>query len=88
MRVALILTKKSDYEVSNPQGAGLYHIAYVHDTRSTLASRLARIAQYAPHSFGGSADHNVSEAFYFTDPEGNGVELYYDRDPSTWQWSG
>ena len=56
--------------------------------RSTLANRIARIAQYAPRSFGGSADHSVSEAFYFTDPEGNGVELYYDRDPSTWQWSG
>ncbi|USN56629.1 MAG: hypothetical protein H6766_06445 [Candidatus Peribacteria bacterium] len=29
----------------------------------------------------------MSEAFYFGDPEGNGIELYYDRDPSTWQWN-
>jgi catechol 2,3-dioxygenase len=28
----------------------------------------------------------VSEAFYFYDPEGNGIELYYDRDPKTWKW--
>ena len=30
----------------------------------------------------------MSEAFYFTDPEGNGVELYFDKDPSGREWTG
>jgi len=39
-----------------------------------------------PGTFTGSADHLVSQAFYFTDPEGNGIELYWDRDRSEWSW--
>jgi len=35
----------------------------------------------------GASDHGVSEAFYLDDPEGNGIEVYADRDPSQWQWS-
>src|SRR5690606_28037910 len=37
-------------------------------------------------SFTGSADHLVSLAFYFDDPEGNGVELYWDRPREEWRW--
>lgn len=44
------------------------------------------VASTRPGSFTGSADHFVSEAFYFDDPEGNGVELYADRDRSAWRW--
>jgi catechol 2,3-dioxygenase len=36
----------------------------------------------------GASDHAVSEAFYLDDPEGNGIEVYYDRPPQTWQWTG
>jgi catechol 2,3-dioxygenase len=35
----------------------------------------------------GFADHRDSESVYLDDPEGNGVEVYADRDPSLWQWS-
>src|SRR5256885_9830140 len=35
----------------------------------------------------GFADHLVSESVYLDDPEGNGIEVYADRDPSQWQWS-
>ena len=42
----------------------------------------------SPQSFTGSADHLVSEAFYFTDPEGNGIELYWDRPREAWSWEG
>lgn len=42
--------------------------------------------QKYPGKFTGSADHLVSKAFYFDDPEGNGVELYWDRDRSEWSW--
>ena len=47
-----------------------------------------RAAQYEPQSFTGSADHLVSEAFYFNDPEGNGIELYWDRPREAWSWEG
>lgn len=66
--------------------AGLYHNAILFTTQSGLAVTLKRILQNGRHFFSGSADHHVSEAFYFTDPEGNGLELYFDRDPQTWQW--
>jgi catechol 2,3-dioxygenase len=46
----------------------------------------AVILQHAPGTFTGSADHLVSKAFYFTDPEGNGVELYWDRSRTEWSW--
>lgn len=82
----LILEQKSDYEAWTPSDAGLYHIAYLHNSQQALATRLLNVAQLSPTSFQGSADHSVSEAFYFGDPEGNGVELYYDRDSSTRQW--
>ena len=36
----------------------------------------------------GFADHNVSEAIYLNDPEGNGIEVYSDRPKDTWVWSG
>jgi catechol 2,3-dioxygenase len=66
--------------------AGMYHLALVFSTRSLLAATIKHLAQELPTSYQGSADHLVSEAFYFTDPEGNGVELYYDRVRSQWQY--
>lgn len=68
--------------------AGLYHFAIVFSTQKALAKRVEYIVRNAPHHFSGSADHLVSEAFYFSDPEGNGIELYYDRDRNDWQWVG
>ncbi len=69
-----------------PGDAGLYHLAIVFSSRGGLVAALQRVFAETPELFSGSADHLVSEAFYLSDPEGNGVELYYDRDPSTWQW--
>lgn len=83
----LTLSERPNYASRMVNDAWLYHIAYVHDTRTALANRIAKIASNAPQSFQWSSDHSVSEAFYFTDPEWNGVELYFDRDPSTWVWS-
>ncbi len=67
--------------------AGLYHTAILFETRAALAAALYSTARHAPGTFTGSADHLVSEAFYFTDPEGNGVELYVDRARSEWSWT-
>jgi len=68
--------------------AGLFHTALLFDDQASLAATVATAAQYEPRSFTGSADHLVSEAFYFNDPEGNGVELYWDRPRENWSWNG
>lgn len=67
--------------------AGLFHTAFLFQDRPALAATVATAAQYEPRLFAGSADHLVSEAFYFTDPEGNGIELYYDKPRESWEWS-
>ena len=68
--------------------AGLFHTALLFEDQPSLAATVASAAQYEPQSFSGSADHLVSEAFYFTDPEGNGIELYWDRPRDAWSWDG
>jgi catechol 2,3-dioxygenase len=69
-------------------GAGLFHTAILFDHASDLAAAVLSTARHPHSQYVGSADHLVSEAFYFTDPEGNGIELYADRDRSRWSWSG
>jgi catechol 2,3-dioxygenase len=66
--------------------AGLFHTAILFDTQAALAGAVYRVATAHPASFTGSSDHLVSQAFYFNDPELNGVELYWDRDRTQWSW--
>ncbi|WP_282827406.1 VOC family protein [Gulosibacter sediminis] len=70
-----------------PHQAGLFHTAILFDTEAALAASVYSTAQRYPGQFTGSADHLVSRAFYFDDPEGNGVELYWDRDRTEWSWA-
>lgn len=65
--------------------AGLFHTAVLFETRAQLAAAVYSLARKYPNLFTGSSDHLVSEAFYFDDPEGNGVELYWDKPKDTWQ---
>jgi catechol 2,3-dioxygenase len=67
--------------------AGLFHTAILFETEADLAAAVYSVASRYPRAFTGSADHLVSKAFYFTDPEGNGVELYWDRDRTQWSWT-
>jgi catechol 2,3-dioxygenase len=63
----------------DPREAGLYHTAFLMPTRADLARWILHIArERIPIS--GASDHTVSEAFYLDDPEGNGVEVYVDRE--------
>jgi catechol 2,3-dioxygenase len=78
------LTHSPNLPAFNRRGAGLFHTAVLFETRAALAAAVARVAQSGIGRFTGSADHLVSEAFYFDDPEGNGVELYFDRPSATW----
>jgi catechol 2,3-dioxygenase len=64
--------------------AGLFHTAILFDEQSDLASSVYSVARHFPTSFTGSSDHLVSKALYFDDPEGNGVELYWDRPEAEW----
>jgi catechol 2,3-dioxygenase len=67
-----------------PQGAtGLYHFAILYPTRAALADALRRLMQ-ANISPEGASDHGVSEALYLSDPDGNGIELYWDRPKELW----
>jgi catechol 2,3-dioxygenase len=71
---------------ASPHDAGLFHTAILFDSEAALAASVYSVATKAPGTFTGSSDHLVSKAFYFTDPEGNGVELYWDRDRAEWGW--
>lgn len=51
--------------------------------RAALAAALRRLLQEAV-PLQGAADHGVSEALYLQDPDGNGIELYYDRPEEEW----
>lgn len=72
---------------ASPRDAGLFHTAILFDTEEALAASVYSVATRYPKTFTGSSDHLVSKAFYFTDPEGNGVELYWDRDRTEWSWT-
>lgn len=62
---------------------GLYHVAIVYPSRALLGDALQRLIQ-AKVPLEGAADHGVSEALYLRDPDGNGVELYWDRPREVW----
>ena len=83
----IVLEHSPALKHAGPHDAGLYHTAILFETERALAAAVYSVATRHPGSFTGSADHLVSKAFYFNDPEGNGVELYWDRDRSQWSWT-
>ncbi len=65
------------------RSTGLYHLAILYPARPALADALRRlIAAGVPLT--GASDHGVSQALYLNDPDGNGVELYWDRPAEIW----
>src|SRR6186997_2475453 len=66
-----------------PGSTGLFHLAILYPTRAELADALRRVLR-AGISLEGASDHGVSEAIYLRDPDGNGVELYWDRPKAQW----
>lgn len=63
--------------------AGLFHVAILYESRKQLAEIFKRLLD-AEYAFTGFADHGVSEALYLDDPDGNGVELYWDKPKALW----
>jgi catechol 2,3-dioxygenase len=86
-RSVIILVHAPELKHASPHEAGLFHTAILFETEEALAAAVYSVAQKYPNTFTGSSDHLVSKAFYFTDPEGNGVELYWDRHRSAWSWT-
>ena len=62
---------------------GLYHFAILYPTRADLARALQRVLEQG-YPLDGASDHGVSQALYLSDPDGNGVELYWDRPEAEW----
>lgn len=62
---------------------GLFHFAIRYPSRRALADALRRLTA-AGTELSGASDHGVSEALYLTDPDGNGIELYWDRPVQEW----
>lgn len=68
---------------ASKSGVGLYHTAILYPTRKNLAQILIRLLN-AGYPLTGASDHGVSEAIYLDDPDGNGVELYWDKHTHLW----
>lgn len=72
-----------DAPAATKSGVGLFHTAILYPTRKDLAMILERLRK-AKYPLTGASDHGVSEAIYLDDPDGNGVELYWDRPQELW----
>ncbi len=68
---------------ASKDGVGLYHTAILYPTRKDLAVIYDRLRS-AYYPLTGASDHGISEALYLNDPDGNGVELYWDRPKELW----
>lgn len=77
-------TWESEGGAPPPRGTtGLFHLAILYPTRAALADALRRLTE-ARVPLDGASDHGVSEALYLRDPDGNGLELYWDREEGEW----
>jgi catechol 2,3-dioxygenase len=83
----LTLLHRPDDAFDRRAEPGLFHTAFVVPSRRHLAAWLAGAIARGLH-LTGAFDHKVSEALYFNDPEGNGIEVYADRPRHTWQRAG
>ena len=72
------------HPIPAPQGStGLFHVAWLHPSRTALAASVLRVAR-SRWPIDGAADHGVSEALYLSDPDGLGIEIYTDRPRERW----
>jgi catechol 2,3-dioxygenase len=83
----LELIHRPDALPDDPREAGLYHTAFLMPTRADLARWILHAAKTRV-PITGASDHDVSEAIYLDDPEGNGVEVYSDRPREKWRRDG
>ncbi|EKN71311.1 hypothetical protein BABA_02227 [Neobacillus bataviensis LMG 21833] len=82
--VLLSIEQPSNVIPKQGRTTGLYHFALLMPKRSDLAKIVQHFMEIGLRI--GSSDHLVSEALYLSDPDGNGIEIYIDREPSEWNW--
>ena len=83
---SLLVLEADEDALARPRtGTGLYHNAFRVPSRRALGDALTRVRDR--WQLEGSADHDVSEALYLTDPEGNGIEVYRDRPREEWSFT-
>jgi catechol 2,3-dioxygenase len=87
-RPLLHLHQDGSLKHASATAAGLFHTAFLFETKADLAAAVYSVAKHFPNTFTGSSDHFVSNAMYFDDPERNGVELYWDLPRDEWRWQG
>ena len=80
----LTIIEPEGIQAKKEQTTGLYHFALLLPTRADLAQVVRHFVQEEIRF--ASGDHLVSEAIYLSDPDGNGIEIYADRDPAKWEW--
>lgn len=81
----LYLEELKEAEDKRRRTTGLYHFALLLPTREDLGAQLQHLLE-SGYPLQGASDHNVSEALYLGDPEGNGIEIYRDRAANQWAW--
>lgn len=84
--IGLNTWQSKDAPKAPARGVGLYHVAIVYAERKELAQITKRLLDNE-YPLTGAADHGVSEAIYLNDPDGNGIELYWDRPREEWPLS-
>lgn len=80
----LIIEQPENVSPKEAHKSGLYHFALLLPKRADLGAIIKHFIQHQVRI--GASDHLVSEALYLSDPDGNGIEIYTDRDPSVWSW--
>ncbi|AXI07830.1 glyoxalase [Oceanobacillus zhaokaii] len=84
----LTLEQPADVLPKEGRTTGLYHFAILLPTRADLSAFLQHIIKATGGQMRlGASDHYVSEALYFDDPDGNGIEIAHDRPASEWKWA-
>ncbi len=81
--IALNTWQSKGAESAAASGVGLYHVAILYAERKELAEVVKRLLDNE-YPLSGAANHGVSEAIYLNDPDGNGIELYWDKPKSEW----
>lgn len=80
----LVLEQPEHILLKEQRRTGLYHFALLLPTRADLGKAIKHFTKNEVRL--GASDHLVSEALYLSDPDGNGIEIYRDREPETWRW--
>lgn len=81
----LIIEQPENVTPKELHKSGLYHFALLLPKRADLGAIIKHFIEHRIQI--GAADHLVSEALYLSDPDGNGIEIYIDRNPNLWQWN-